>query len=224
MLPEFTFPSLWYEFCKAQVSLVGTLMFQTRYFGRENIPRRGGVMICCNHQSHLDPPLVGAGCPRAMYFMARKTLFTNPLFGRLIHSVHAVPIDREGAGISGIKECLKLLKRGEALLIFPEGTRTLDGEVQPFRPGFTTLAARTGAVIVPAAIEGAFHAWPRWRPLPVPRHVYVRYGKPITAAEIGAQDERALGAIVEQRVRDCQAELRQHPDVTVGGWRVKRGG
>ena len=224
MLPEFTFPSLWYEFCKAQVSLVGTLMFQTRYFGRENIPRHGGVMICCNHQSHLDPPLVGAGCPRAMYFMARKTLFTNPLFGRLIHSVHAVPIDREGAGISGIKECLKLLKRGEALLIFPEGTRTLDGEVQPFRPGFTTLAARTGAVIVPAAIEGPF--------MPGRGGGRCRYrvtcmcgtASRLRPRKSAPEDERALGAIVEQRVRDCQAELRQHPDVTVGGWRVKRGG
>ena len=213
MIPDLTIPSLWYEFCKANVNLVGTLMFSTRYFGRENIPLQGGAMIVSNHQSHLDPPLVGAGCPRPMYFMARKTLFSSPWFGRLIHSVHAVPIDRDGVGVSGIKECLKLLKRGEILLVFPEGTRSPDGEIQAFRPGFTTLAARTGAAIIPAAIEGAYRVWPRSRRFPVSGRVYVRYGQPISAAEIRGQEERALGKIVEQRVRECQAELRKHPDL-----------
>ncbi|HOU36076.1 MAG TPA: lysophospholipid acyltransferase family protein, partial [Candidatus Omnitrophota bacterium] len=79
-----------------------------------------------NHQSHLDPPLVGCGCRRQMNFLARNTLFRSPLFAKLISSVNAIPIDREGGGLAGLKETLRRLKRGEMVLVFPEGTRTPD--------------------------------------------------------------------------------------------------
>ena len=105
-----------------------------------------------------------------MNYLARETLFRFAPLGWLIHSLDAIPIDRDGLGLNGIKESLRRLKRGEMVLIFPEGTRTRDGEMAPFRPGFTVLAARSKAWILPVAIEGAFDAWPRSRKLPRPRH------------------------------------------------------
>ena len=135
---------LWYKFMRMILQIIAVLMFQVRHSGRKNIPTEGSVLMVSNHQSHLDPPLVGMACGRHMNFVSRQSLFNFGPFGWLINSLNAIPIDREGIGLSGIKESLKRLKRGEMLLIFPEGTRTPDGQIKPFRPGFTSLAVRSG--------------------------------------------------------------------------------
>jgi 1-acyl-sn-glycerol-3-phosphate acyltransferase len=191
--------------------LTGTLAYRIQYTGRFNIPKMGPVLVVSNHQSHFDPPLIGAGCFRRMNYLARKTLFHFAPLGWLIHSLDAIPIDRDGLGLNGIKESLRRLKRGEMVLIFPEGTRSRDGEVAPFRPGFTVLAARSKAWIMPVAIEGAFDAWPRSRKLPRSGTIHVHYGEPIPPDEVSSCDERELVAEVERRVRQCHAMLREHP-------------
>ena len=174
-------------------------------------PRRGPVLVVSNHQSHFDPPLVGAGCWRRMNYLARETLFRFAPLGWLIRSLDAIPIDRDGLGLNGIKESLRRLKRGEMVLIFPEGTRTRDGEVAPFRPGFTVLAARSKAWILPVAIEGAFDAWPRSQKLPRLGTIHVLYGKPIPPEEVAGCDERELVAEVERRGPPVPRDLRKHP-------------
>ncbi len=204
---------LWYELLRRCLQLGGVLAYRVRYYGRENIPTNGGVLVVSNHQSHFDPPLVGMGVPRQMNYLARDTLFRFAPLGRLIHSVNAIPIDREGVGLSGIKESLRRLKRGEMLLVFPEGTRSRDGEIARFRPGFTALAARSGASILPAAVEGSFAAWPRKQKWPGLGRIGVQYGPLIPPEEIRGRDERELLAEVERRVRQCQVELRQHPAI-----------
>jgi 1-acyl-sn-glycerol-3-phosphate acyltransferase len=204
---------LWYDLLRRLLYLAGVLAYGLRYSGRENIPRRGAVLVVCNHQSHFDPPLVGVGCVRRMNYLARDTLFRFPPFRWLIRSLDAIPIDREGLGLNGIKESLRRLKKGEMVLIFPEGTRTRDGEIGPFRPGFTVLAARSGAYILPVAIEGAYQTWPRWRKTPfLSGRVHIHYGQPLCPEEVQGRDERELLAEVERRVRRCQALLRQHSD------------
>jgi len=204
---------VWYDFLRRLLYLGGVLTYRLRYSGVENIPRSGSVLVVSNHQSHFDPPLVGSGCPRRMNYLARDTLFRFTPFRWLIQSLDAIPIDREGLGLNGIKESLRRLKRGEMVLIFPEGTRTRDGEVGPFRPGFTVLAARSGAYILPVAIEGAFRAWPRWRKAPcLSGNIHVHYGQPIRPEDVRGRDERELLAEVERRVRQCHAMLRQHAD------------
>ena len=199
---------LWYQLLQRWLQLAGVLLYGVRHWGRENIPTSGGVLVVSNHQSHFDPPLVGIGCPRPMNYVARETLFRFPPFARLIHSVGAFPLDREGMGLAGIKESLRRLKRGEMVVIFPEGTRTGDGEIAPFRPGFTALAVRSGAAILPVAIEGAFQVWPRWRKFPGLGHIEVRYGRPILPAEFAGCDERELLAKVERRVHECHEWLK----------------
>jgi 1-acyl-sn-glycerol-3-phosphate acyltransferase len=204
---------LWYELLCRGLQIGGVLAYGVRYYGRGNIPTEGGVLVVSNHQSHFDPPLVGMGVPRRMNYLARDTLFGFAPLGWLIHSLDAIPIDREGIGLGGIKESLRRLKRGEMVLIFPEGTRTRDGEIAAFRPGFTALAARSGAAILPVAVEGAYAAWPRERKFPGPGRIWVRYGPPIPPEEIRGRDERELLVEVERRVRECQAEIRRQTAV-----------
>ena len=157
---------VWYQFLRWLICLTATLVYRVRYSGRENIPKTGPVLVVSNHQSHFDPPLIGAGCWRRMNYLARKTLFKFAPLGWLIDSLDAIPIDRDGLGLNGIKESLRRLKRGEMVLIFPEGTRTRDGLIAPFRPGFTVLAARSKAWILPVAIAGAFAPGPDHRNSP----------------------------------------------------------
>jgi 1-acyl-sn-glycerol-3-phosphate acyltransferase len=209
---ERSLPSrLWYDLVRRTIHVGGVLAYGLRHSGRRNIPQSGPVLVVSNHQSHFDPPLVGAGCPRRMNYLARETLFDIAPLGWLIRSLDAIPIDREGLGLAGMRESLRRLKRGEMVLIFPEGTRTRDGRIAPFQPGFTALAARSGAAILPVAIEGAYAAWPRWRKLPGPGTIHVQYGLPLGPGEITGRPERELVTEVEQRVRQCHALLRRHP-------------
>ena len=202
---------LWYRFLQSVLQLVGVVGFRVRYTGIRNIPPVGGVLVVSNHQSTLDPPLIGMGSPRRMNYLARETLFEVAPFRWLIRSLDAIPVDREGLGLAGLKESLRRLRRGEMVLIFPEGTRTEDGEIAAFLPGFTALAARSGAAILPVAIEGAFAAWPRGKWLPRLARVHIYYGRPIPPSEVADCSQRELVAEVERRVRQCQARLRQHP-------------
>jgi 1-acyl-sn-glycerol-3-phosphate acyltransferase len=203
---------LWYRFLRLLTQLTAVLGYRVRHWGIRNIPRDGGVLVVSNHQSHLDPPLIGMGSPRRMTFLARETLFHHQPFRWLFNSLRAISIDREGIGLGGIKESLRRLKRGDIVAIFPEGRRTDDGEIGPFRPGFTALAVRAKTAILPAAVEGAFAAWPRWHKLPRLGTIHVCYGTPLLPAEIEGMEERALLAEVERRVRQCHQQLLQHPE------------
>ncbi|MEN6406223.1 MAG: lysophospholipid acyltransferase family protein [Thermoguttaceae bacterium] len=199
---------VWYRLLQRLLQLLAIVVYRVRFSGRENIPASGGVLVVSNHQSHLDPPLIGIGVPRRMNYLARKSLFRFKPFGWLLHSVDAIPIDRDGFGLGGIKESLKRLKHDEMVAVFPEGTRTRDGEIAPFRAGFATLAVRTNAAILPAAIDGAYQAFPRWKKFPGPGRIRVRYGRPILPAEFAGQTEHELVAEVERRVRACFDALR----------------
>ena len=202
---------VWYRLLQRSLQLVAVVVYRVRYSGRRNIPCQGGVLVVSNHQSHFDPPLVGIGVPRPLNYLARDTLFRFAPFGWLIRTVNAFPIDREGVGLAGIKESLRRLKRGEMVLIFPEGTRTHNGRISPFRPGFTALAVRSKAAILPVAIDGAFEAFPRGRTWPGPGRIRVHFGVPLMPDEIAGRDERELLAEVERRVRACHAKIR-HAD------------
>jgi 1-acyl-sn-glycerol-3-phosphate acyltransferase len=201
---------LWYSFLRIVVRLTAILAFGVRHTGRRNIPSEGGVLVVSNHQSHLDPPLVGMGCCRHMNYIARETLFGFAPFGWLIHSINAIPIDREGFGIAGIKESLRRLKKGEMVLIFPEGTRTTDGEIKQFKPGITSLAVRSRAAILPVAIAGAYDCWPKQRTFPRPGRICVHYGPPILPAEYDALSDEGLLELVQNRVGQCHAEASRY--------------
>jgi 1-acyl-sn-glycerol-3-phosphate acyltransferase len=149
-----------------------------------------------------------------MNFLARETLFRGA-FGRLIAWFDAIPLQREGLGIAGLKESLRRLKRGEMLLIFPEGTRTTNGAMQPLEFGFVALARRAKVPIVPVAIDGAFQAWPRDQKWPSRYPVRIVVGEMIPSERIMRLGDEQIVAEVDQRLRACWKEARMRTEAAL---------
>jgi len=114
--------------------LIGRVCFRLRIIHRERMIQTGPVILAMNHQSYLDPPLAGIACDRAIYFLARKTLMDVPLFRSLLPKLNVIPVNQEGIDRSALKALIRVLKSGNAALVFPEGARTLDGNLQPAQP------------------------------------------------------------------------------------------
>ena len=157
-----------------------------RAWGMGNIPRSGPVLFVSNHQSFLDPILVGLGSHRRQFYaMARSTLFHNRYFAWLIRSINAFPVERGTSDTAAMRRALEVLKGGHALLVYPEGTRTVDGQVGTFHNGIMLLIKRAKPWVVPVAIDGAFEAWPKGQALPrAVGQVRVMYGKPYRAEDL----------------------------------------
>jgi 1-acyl-sn-glycerol-3-phosphate acyltransferase len=151
-----------------------------------------------------------------MNYLARKTLFQSGAFRWLIEWFDAIPIERDGMGLGGIKETLRRLRRGELVLIFPEGTRSLDGQLGSLKPGFCTLARRANAPLLPVAIMGAHRAWPRKQRFPRPAKIWVQFGPPIMPAEWNALTDEQLIARLEQSIRTCQQQACYYTQESVG--------
>jgi len=200
---------LGYNTLRVLARLISVLFFRLRVVGRENWPTEGGGLVCSNHQSYFDPPLVGLTCDRRMNYLARDSLLRIPGLKQLILFLDAIPIDREGGGLSGLKETLKRLKAGELVLIFPEGTRTYDGEVAPLKPGFIAVARRSRVPLVPVALDGAFQAWPRTSWFPRLTRLAVVIGPPIPPDEVAELTDEDLLAELEQRILTCHTEARE---------------
>ena len=123
--------------------------------GREHVPRTGGLIVASNHISFLDPPLIGTAAVRELHYLAKEELFKPPVFGWLIRTFNAIPIRRGMADLSGMTRAIEVLKSGDALVMFPEGSRMRDGELHPARPGVGMLAVGGNAKIVPCFISGS---------------------------------------------------------------------
>lgn len=198
-----------YDAFRVFARLFGTVCFRLRWTGSEHYPTMGGALICANHQSFFDPVLVGLTCDRRMNYLARDTLFHNPILAPLIRYLDAIPIDREGGGLAGLKETLRRLKAGEQVLIFPEGTRTLDGEVAPLKPGFCSVTRRSQVPLIPVGLDGAFQAWPRTAKFPRLGRIAVVVGEPISPEQIAAMSDDEVVAELETRIKVCHAAARQ---------------
>lgn len=176
-----------YWFAWSAVTFLCTLLYRLRRHGLDNIPREGGVLLVCNHQSHLDPPIIGL-CVRNRQFrpLARQSLFRVPLLGGVIRALNAIPLRDNEGDVQAIRAALEQLRAGEVVSVFPEGTRTPDGEIGEFRRGATLLLKRARCPVVPLAIEGAFDVWPRHRSLPSlwGGPIRVLIGKPIAPEEL----------------------------------------
>lgn len=157
-----------------------------RSFDSQRVPKTGPVILASNHASILDPPLVGIGLHRVTTFLARDTLFKGAV-GWLFRHWHAIPIDREGSGAAGMKRILSALSEGRAVLLFPEGTRTRDGHLQPARSGIGLLVLKSGAPVVPVRVWGTFEAMGRGVHFPKPERVIVKYGEPMRFTELRAE-------------------------------------
>lgn len=187
---------------------LGVAMFGIRTRFREKVPRTGGLILLSSHQSHLDPLLLGLACDRRLSSVARSSLFNFGPFGAVIAALGAIPIDRDSPSVTSMKTVIAALKRGIALMIFPEGTRTKTGRLGPLKPGFIPLARRSGVPILPVAIVGAWECWPRTSLLPRPGRIRLEFGEVLHPADIAALDDAALLAECTRRLTDLDAAAR----------------
>jgi 1-acyl-sn-glycerol-3-phosphate acyltransferase len=183
--------------------LFALLLFRFHCQGRHHIPRRGGALVCANHQSMLDPPIVGMAASRHLAYLARKTLFKYPLFGWFLRKVDGIPLNQGGMGIQGIKSTLKSLKTGGVVVIFPEGTRSKTGELQQLKGGFIALARRAKVPLVPCGLVGAHECLPRGTSEIRFRRIRCVYGEAISVSEIESLSDEQLLATVHNRILDC---------------------
>jgi 1-acyl-sn-glycerol-3-phosphate acyltransferase len=167
-----------YWFCYTLSGAIARIAFRYRAYGQENIIEEGPAIMAANHQSYLDPPLVGITCRNELHFLARKTLFEKKLLGPLISRVNALPVDLSRGDLTAFRAVVRLLKEGHRTVIFPEGTRSLNGEIQQARPGIGMIIAKTLAPVVPVRIFGSFEAWPKGGKIR-PRPITVVVGKPL---------------------------------------------
>ena len=156
------------------------LGFGLKAYGLENIPKEGGFLLGANHASFFDPPAIGCPLPRQICYFARKTLFKG-LFAWLLPRLKTIPVDREGdSDVSALKRVFKELKNGEGLILFPEGTRTENGELQPAQRGVGMIACRSQVPVVPVRIYGSYEALNRTAKKPSwGQKITVVYDKPM---------------------------------------------
>jgi 1-acyl-sn-glycerol-3-phosphate acyltransferase len=174
-----------YGLTRVLAAPIFTLGFSFRYQANRKLPKTGPLLIIANHQSYLDPPLVGLAFDRQLIYLARKTLFRHPLFRAMIEGLNAVPIDQEGIGKEGLKAILDELGRGKTVLVFPEGSRTPDGAIHELRGGIHLLIKKSPAPIVPVGIAGAYDAWPIWRKYPILSPLFLPPTKRTIAVVVG---------------------------------------
>lgn len=163
--------------------------------GREHIPETGGFILCSNHASYLDPPLLALASPRQMTYIAKVELFANPAFAWLIHALGARPIRRGTGDRESFELALRLLAEGHGLVIYPEGTRTLTGEMGRLRIGAAMMALKARVPIIPAWIDGSFEVWPKGGKIR-PAAIKVRIGPPLKMDDVedSPKGARALTA------------------------------
>jgi len=186
-------------------------------FGGNNMPAQGGVIIASNHASFLDPPIVGCGLTqRYVRFLARDSLFQNRIGAWWAGNVGVVCIDRNRGDIAAFKAALSVLKAGGALCLFPEGTRTLDGKLQPPKAGIGFLIMKAEVPVVPVYVEGSFAAFPKGTKWIKPAKITVHYGSPITPSEfrqLGSGEERKeIYSKTAELVMTKIAELKPSPE------------
>ncbi|CAN5189516.1 lysophospholipid acyltransferase family protein [soil metagenome] len=199
----------WYWTGHYLTILLARIFFRFRIVHPERRILEGPVIYAMNHESYLDPPLAGIATGRAVYFLARKTLLDVPVLGWLLPRLNVVPVDQEGTDRSALKALLRILKKGDATVVFPEGSRTLDGHLQPALPGVGFVIAKTLAPVQPMRIFGAHEALPRGGGrLRFPRLTIV-FGEPIRfTAEDLQPPGKELYQRLSERVMEAIAALR----------------
>ena len=190
------------------VHLCLKLKYRLRISGREHLPAQGGAVIASNHCSYLDPPVMCASVHnRIVHFMARDTLFSNFLARWYFPRVAVIPLDRTRGDLGALKKALAALKEGKVLGLFPEGTRSPDGQMHAAKGGIGFLIAKSEVPVVPLYITGTYEAFPKGASKFRPGRIVARLGPPIPPEEIRAamsakNDYEAVGALVMRRIRE----------------------
>lgn len=204
------FNSLFYSLVKNSFRLGFTLYNGLRVSGMENIPAEPFI-AASNHMSNVDPPLIGGILPTRLRYLAKESLFRNPLLGFFIKTLGAVPVTREDSQRAGavMKLMLSLLASGESILIFPEGSRSRDGRLKPLEAGVSFLSVKSGAPVLPIYIKGSDRVSPAGSLLPRPVRITVSLSAPIYPdRDIPSEKERrnVLLQALDERLHSMAAE------------------
>jgi 1-acyl-sn-glycerol-3-phosphate acyltransferase len=198
-----------YQFHYYLARALAKTLFAFKVVHRERIIEEGGAILAMNHQSYLDPPLAGIACRREIHYLARKTLLEWPILGPIFPKLNVIPVDQERADMSALKNVIKLVRAGRCTVVFPEGSRTLNGNLQPAQPGLGLIIAKTLAPVVPMRIFGAYEAFPRGgKPKPF-TPVTLVVGEPIrfTEADLEGGSGRQLYQRLSERVMERIAAI-----------------
>jgi 1-acyl-sn-glycerol-3-phosphate acyltransferase len=183
-------------------------------YGVENVPVTGGALLLSNHLSFLDPAVIGVQLRRPASYLAKSELFDVPAFGRVIPRLNAFPV-RQGAGdIGAVRETIKRLKEGHVLTVFPEGARSLTGELQALAGGFALIVRKVDVPVIPVGIDGSYEAWRTGKPIFKPHPIRVKFGQPMDlrnmkSAEIVVKVESALKELIADLRRMKELEETQ---------------
>ncbi len=196
----------WWAFAEGLMRVPCVVLYGLRIRGKEHVPREGSVLFISNHQSFLDPLCNGAATADRQYtIIAKRGLFRGP-FGWIIKSLGAKPISDRGGDGEALKISIEELQAGRCVCMYPEGSRSPDGTVQPFRRGLLLLIRKAKPKIVPMGIAGSFSVWPRTRRLPrFLGRLRVTVGAPIDGSVIAAMPPDEAIALLEEAVREQYA-------------------
>jgi len=160
------------------IAFLSKIFFPVRVYGFQNIPRNTPIIFASNHQSNLDPILIGLASSRRLSYIAKESLFKNPFFSFVLYQVGAFPIRRDSGDISAIKEALQRLNKGGRIVIFPQGTRMVTLNEAKIQFGIGLLAVKSGAIIIPVYIEGSDHVLPPGAKFFQRGRIRVSFGEP----------------------------------------------
>ena len=194
---------LFYRAVRFISRLAGVMLFDLRCLHRERTLVEGSALVLSTHQRHFDPILIGVTFNERLNYLARRTLFDTRLLAFIIRMLDAIELDRDRSGLAGLKETMTRLKRGEKVLIFPEGTRSSDGRIAPLKPGFLAVARRCQVPLIPIAITGAYDALPRGSRWPKRYPMRVAVGEVIEFSQFCELSDAELLELVTQRLHAC---------------------
>lgn len=183
------------------------LYFRSRAYNPERVPLEGPVIIASNHASIIDPPLIGSYLHRSINYLARESLFRFPVVGWVLRHWQSVPVDRDGGGAAGLRAILSRLLDGGAIILFPEGTRTRDGRLQPARSGIGLTVIKSTAPVVPVRVFGTFQAYNRFMRWPRPHRIEVKYGRPMGFEKLRAEAQQCSKARLKEIYQEVANEI-----------------
>jgi 1-acyl-sn-glycerol-3-phosphate acyltransferase len=199
--------TFWYLLGYSLSKALAKTFFNYRVTGAENMIEEGPCIIAANHCSFFDPPLVGVACKRAIHYLARKSLLEWPILGPIFPDLNVIPVDRRNADRSALMGAIRVVKNGGAVLIFPEGTRSPDGNLQPAQPGLGMIAAKTGAPIVPMRIFGSYATFNRKMRFPRRALVSVKVASPLRFEAITEREPKIIYTQTSETVMQTIAAM-----------------
>ncbi len=200
---------IWWSFQQVLQNAFG-LWLRYRARGLEHVPREGPALLLSNHQSYLDPLLIGLPLQRPVSYLARHNLFDVPFVGWLLRRTYVMPIRRDAAGSASLREIVRRLDHGFLVGVFPEGTRTRNGSLGELKPGFLAIIRRSSVPVIPVGISGANVAMPRGAAIIRPTRVSVVYGQPLLPAEFEGRSREEILTLIRERISHCVESADRH--------------